>query len=84
MQDFLTNCANVLQKMCIRDSYDAVQALETSGPVVRVVGLTSPTGTLRPGDSGPKVLQLNRLLLFLNQWIPDVYKRQGVPCSRGR
>ena len=52
--------------------YDAVQALETSGPVVRVVGLTSPTRTLRPGDSGPEILQLNRLLLFLNQWIPEI------------
>ena len=52
--------------------YDAVQALETSGPVVRAVRLPSPTVTLRPGDSGPAVLQLNRLLLFLNQWIPEI------------
>ena len=61
--------------------YDAVQALETSGPVVRVVGLTSPTGTLRPGDSGPKVLQLNRLLLFLNQWIPEINFLAGTEPS---
>ena len=52
--------------------YDAVQALETSGPVVRAVSLPSPTETLKPGDSGPAVLQLNRLLLFLNQWIPEI------------
>ena len=52
--------------------YDAVQALETSGPVVRAVRLPSPAVTLRPGDSGPAVLQLNRLLLFLNQWIPEI------------
>ena len=61
--------------------YDAVQALETSGPVVRVVGLTSPTGTLRPGDSGPEVLQLNRLLLFLNQWIPEINFLAGTEPS---
>ncbi len=52
--------------------YDAVQALETSGPVVRAVSLASPAKTLKPGDSGPAVLQLNRLLLFLNQWIPEI------------
>ena len=61
--------------------YDAVQALETSGPVVRVVGLTSPTGTLRPGDSGPEILQLNRLLLFLNQWIPEINFLAGTEPS---
>lgn len=58
-----------------------MQALETSGPVVRVVGLTSPTGTLRPGDSGPEVLQLNRLLLFLNQWIPEINFLAGTEPS---
>ena len=61
--------------------YDAVQALETSGPVVRVVGLTSPTRTLRPGDSGPEILQLNRLLLFLNQWIPEINFLAGTEPS---
>ena len=61
--------------------YDAVQALETSGPVVRVVGLTSPTRTLRPGDSGPEILQLNRLLRFLNQWIPEINFLAGTEPS---
>ena len=58
--------------------YDAVQALETSGPVVRAVRLPSPAVTLRPGDSGPAVLQLNRLLLFLNQWIPEINLLAGT------
>ena len=49
--------------------------------MVRVVGLTSPTRTLRPGDSGPEILQLNRLLLFLNQWIPEINFLAGTEPS---
>lgn len=52
--------------------YDAVQALETSGPVVRAASLPAPANTLRPGDTGPAVLRLNRLLLFLSQWLPEI------------
>ena len=28
--------------------------------------------TLKPGDSGPDVMRLNRTLLFLGQWLPDI------------
>ena len=52
--------------------YDAAVALDTSGPVVRTTALPTISTTLRPGDSGTSVLRLNRLLLFLSQWIPDI------------
>lgn len=61
--------------------YDAVQALETSGPVVRAVSLPSPAETLKSGDSGTAVLRLNRLLLFLNQWIPEINFLQSTDPS---
>lgn len=52
--------------------YDAFLALQTSGPVVRVVSPPVPTGTLRRGDRGPAVLRLSQLLLFLGQWLPEI------------
>ena len=52
--------------------YDAVQKLDTSGAVVRAAALPALTRTLKPGDSGTDVLRLNRTLLFLGQWLPDI------------
>lgn len=39
---------------------------------MRTVSLPAPAATLRPGDTGAAVLRLNRLLLFLSQWIPEI------------
>lgn len=59
-------------RLTFQSLYDAVQALDTSGPVVRTVSLPTPSATLRPGSTGPAVLRLNRLLLFMSQWIPEI------------
>ncbi|WP_346668349.1 peptidoglycan-binding protein [uncultured Subdoligranulum sp.] len=52
--------------------YSAAQALADSGPVVRSSSLPAPASTLQPGDSGASVLRLDRLLLFLGQWLPEI------------
>ena len=52
--------------------YEAVQSLATSGPVVRTASLPAPASTLQVGDSGAAVLRLDRLLLFLGQWLPEI------------
>lgn len=52
--------------------YDAVQKLDTSGAVVRAAALPVLSRTLKSGDSGPDVMRLNRTLLFLGQWLPDI------------
>ena len=62
----------VVGRLTFQSLYDAVQALDTSGPVVRTVSLPTPSATLRPGNTGPAVLRLNRLLLFMSQWIPEI------------
>ena len=62
----------VVGQLTFQSLYDAVQALDTSGPVVRTVSLPTPSATLRPGSTGPAVLRLNRLLLFMSQWIPEI------------
>ena len=62
----------VVGRLTFQSLYDAAQALEASGPVVRTVSLPAPADTLRPGDTGAAVLRLNRLLLFLSQWIPEI------------
>ena len=54
----------VVGRLTFQSLYDAAQALEASGPVVRTVSLPAPAATLRPGDTGAAVLRLNRLLLF--------------------
>lgn len=62
----------VVGRLTFQSLYDAAQALEASGPVVRTVSLPAPAATLRPGATGAAVLRLNRLLLFLSQWIPEI------------
>ena len=62
----------IVGRLTFQSLYDAVQALEASGPVVRTVSLPAPSAALRPGDTGAAVLRLNRLLLFLSQWIPEI------------
>ena len=62
----------IVGRLTFQSLYDAAQALEASGPVVRTVSLPAPTAALRPGDTGAAVLRLNRLLLFLSQWIPEI------------
>ena len=62
----------VVGRLTFQSLYDAAQALEASGPVVRTVSLPAPAAALRPGDTGAAVLRLNRLLLFLSQWIPEI------------
>ena len=52
--------------------YSAARALADSGPVVRSSSLPAPASTLQPGDSGASVLRLDRLLLFLGQWLPAI------------
>ena len=52
--------------------YSAARALADSGPVVRSSSLPAPASTLQPGDSGASVLRLDRLLLFLGQWLPEI------------
>ena len=62
----------IVGRLTFQSLYDAVQALEASGPVVRTVSLPAPAAALRPGGTGAAVLRLNRLLLFLSQWIPEI------------
>ena len=62
----------VVGRLTFQSLYDAAQALEASGPVVRMVSLPAPAAALHPGDTGAAVLRLNRLLLFLSQWIPEI------------
>ena len=42
----------VVGRLTFQSLYDAAQALEASGPVVRTVSLPAPAATLRPGDTG--------------------------------
>lgn len=63
--------------------YNAAQSLNTSGPVVRTAAQPAPARTLSPGDSGTDVLRLNRLLLFLAQWLPEInFLGSTVPSDR--
>ncbi len=62
----------VVGRLTFQSLYDAASALDTSGPVVRAVSLPAPGSTLKSGDAGTEVLRLNRLLLFLSQWIPEI------------
>ena len=62
----------VVGRLTFQSLYDAASALDTSGPVVRTIDLPAPTSTLESGDTGTEVLWLNRLLLFLSQWIPEI------------
>lgn len=62
----------IVGRLTFQSLYDAAQALEASGPVVRTVSLPAPAAALRPGDTGAAVRRLNRLLLFLSQWIPEI------------
>ena len=42
----------------------------------------TPDAALRPGDTGAEVLRLNRMLLFLSQWIPEInFTAGGTPGS---
>ncbi len=62
----------VVGRLTWNSLYKAVQDLATSGPVVRTASLPAPASTLQPGDSGASVLRLDRLLLFLGQWLPEI------------
>ena len=62
----------VVGRLTFQSLYDAALALNTSGPVVRTVSLPTPDAALRSGDTGAEVLRLNRMLLFLSQWIPEI------------
>ena len=72
----------VVERLTFQSLYDAALALDTSGPVVRTVSLPAPDAALRPGDTGAAVLRLNRMLLFLSQWIPEInFTAGGTPGS---
>ena len=72
----------VVGRLTFQSLYDAALALDTSGPVVRTVSLPAPHAALRPGDTGADVLRLNRMLLFLSQWIPEInFTAGGTPGS---
>ena len=72
----------VVGRLTFQSLYDAALALDTSGPVVRTVSLPAPDAALRPGDTGAAVLRLNRMLLFLSQWIPEInFTAGGTPGS---
>ena len=72
----------VVGRLTFQSLYDAALALDTSGPVVRTVSLPAPDAALRPGDTGTEVLRLNRMLLFLSQWIPEInFTAGGTPGS---
>ena len=72
----------VVGRLTFQSLYDAALALDTSGPVVRTVSLPAPDAALRPGDTGAAVLRLNRMLLFLSQWIPEInFTAGGTPSS---
>ena len=62
----------VVGRLTWQSLYDAAAALDSSGPVVRMIRLPAPASALRPGDSGAEVLRLSRMLLFLGQWIPEI------------
>ena len=72
----------VVGRLTFQSLHDAALALDTSGPVVRTVSLPAPAAALRPGDTGAEVLRLNRMLLFLSQWIPEInFTAGGTPGS---
>lgn len=72
----------VVGRLTFQSLYDAALALDASGPVVRTVSLPAPDAALRPGDTGTEVLRLNRMLLFLSQWIPEInFTAGGTPGS---
>lgn len=72
----------VVGRLTFQSLYDAALAFDTSGPVVRTVSLPTPDAALRPGDTGAEVLRLNRMLLFLSQWIPEInFTAGGTPGS---
>lgn len=62
----------VVGRLTWNSLYQAARDLDTSGPVVREAALPAPASTLRPGATGPDVLRLDRLLLFLGQWLPEI------------
>lgn len=62
----------VVGRLTWNSLYSAAQNLDTSGPVVRTSSLPAPAATLQTGDTGPSVLRLDRLLLFLGQWLPEI------------
>ena len=62
----------VVGRLTWQSLYDAAAALDSSGPVVRMIRLPAPAAALRPGDSGAEVLRLSRMLLFLGQWISEI------------
>lgn len=62
----------VVGQLTWQSLYNAAQSLDTSGPVVRTALQPAPTSTLQRGDTGPAVLRLRRLLLFLAQWLPEI------------
>ncbi|EFB76993.1 putative peptidoglycan binding domain protein [Subdoligranulum variabile DSM 15176] len=62
----------VVGRLTWNSLYAAVENLAESGPVVRAASLPAPTSTLQPGDTGASVLRLDRLLLFLGQWLPEI------------
>ena len=49
----------VVGRLTWQSLYDAAAALDSSGPVVRMIRLPAPSAALRPGDSGAEVLRLN-------------------------
>lgn len=62
----------VVGRLTWNSLYAAVENLAESGPVVRAASLPAPASTLQPGDTGASVLRLDRLLLFLGQWLPEI------------
>ena len=62
----------VVGRLTWNSLYQAARDLDTSGPVVREAALPAPASTLHPGAIGPDVLRLDRLLLFLGQWLPEI------------
>lgn len=62
----------VVGRLTWNSLYQAARDLDTSGPVVREAALPAPASTLHPGATGPDVLRLDRLLLFLGQWLPEI------------
>lgn len=72
----------VVGRLTWQSLYNAAQQLDTSGPVVRTITLPAPNQTLRPGDSGPEVLRLHWLLLFLSLWLPEInFLSSAAPAS---
>jgi len=58
----------VVGRLTFQSLYDAAQALEASGPVVRTVSLPAPAATLRPGDTGAAVRTMQATLYELGYY----------------